>query len=305
MKKLFFIILISLIYISCEKIIPFEADITIPKLVINSIFESDSSFKVHVSSSRSVIDTASFKNIEDAVVSIKNENGNIIETLSHFQNGFYVGQKKPVENQIYFLEVEHPNYANINASDSLPNPINIIGVDTSTILDPINDENRLQISLNFIDPAASQNFYLIESYIVREILNIEDQDTLVDKLDTTKQTMVLTDVVFQNNGFKSIDDQGLFTDLLFNGQNKALEIELEDFEKDIYIDKDGYFYSNKTLSITLHLQNISKSYYYYRTSLELYKDASGNPFAQPVQVFSNVNNGFGIFAGAQVSYFVL
>ena len=66
MKKLFFIIIISLIYVSCEKIIPFEGDITIPKLVINSIFESDSSFKVHVSSSRSVIDTASFKNIEDA-----------------------------------------------------------------------------------------------------------------------------------------------------------------------------------------------------------------------------------------------
>ena len=63
--------------------------------------------------------------------------------------------------------------------------------------------------------------------------------------------------------------------------------------------------SYKTLSITLHLQNISKSYYYYRTSLELYKDASRNPFAQPVQVFSNINNGFGIFAGAQVSYFVL
>ena len=75
MKKLFFIIIISLIYISCEKIIPFEPDITIPKLVINSIFESDSSFKVHVSSSRSVIDTASFEIINDAVVSIKNENG--------------------------------------------------------------------------------------------------------------------------------------------------------------------------------------------------------------------------------------
>ena len=94
-------------------------------------------------------------------------------------------------------------------------------------------------------------------------------------------------------------------DLLFNGQNKALEIELKDFEKDIYIDKDGYFYSYKTLSITLYLHNISKSYYYYRTSLELYENASRNPFAQPVQVFSNISNGFGIFAGAQISYFEL
>ena len=50
MKKLLLSLVVSLIYISCEKIIPFEGDVTIPKLVINSIFESDSTFKVHVSS---------------------------------------------------------------------------------------------------------------------------------------------------------------------------------------------------------------------------------------------------------------
>ena len=76
MKKLFFLLSISLAYISCEKVIPFEGDVNIPKLVINSIFQSDSSFKVHVSSSRSVIDTSSFQNIGDAVVTIKDENGN-------------------------------------------------------------------------------------------------------------------------------------------------------------------------------------------------------------------------------------
>ena len=304
MKKLFFIIIISLIYVSCEKIIPFEGDITIPKLVINSIFESDSSFKVHVSSSRSVIDTASFKNINDAVVSIKNENGNIIETLSHSQNGFYVGQKKPVENQIYTLEVDHLNYTNISASDSLPIPISINYLDTITVIEP-NNENRLQINLNFTDPANSQNFYLVETYVVRASLTTINQDTLEFELDTIKQRMILTDVVFQNNGFKSRDEQGLFTDLLFNGQNKTLEIELKDFEKDYIFNENGKLNSEKTLSLTLYLHNISKSYYYYRTSLELYVDASRNPFAQPVQVFSNINNGFGIFAGAQISYFVL
>ena len=275
-------------------------------MVINSIFESDSSFKVHVSSSRSVIDTASFKNVEDAEVNIKNENGNIIETLIHSQNGFYVGQKKPVENQIYFLEVEHSNYANINASDSLPIPINIIGVDTSTILDPINDENRLQINLDFTDPANSQNFYLVETYVVRASLLITiNQDTLEYELDTIRQRMILTDVVFQNNGFKSRDEQGLFTDLLFNGQDKNLEIKIPPLKKDYVFEENGKFYSEKTLSLTLYLHNISKSYYYYRTSLELYVDASRNPFSQPVQLFSNINNGFGIFAGAQISYFIL
>ena len=301
MKRLLFLLSISLAYISCEKVIPFEGDVNTPKLVINSIFQSDSSFKVHVSSSRSVIDTASFKNIDDAIVTIKDRNENIIETLNHVENGFYKGQTFPQENQTYNLEVTHPNYANITASDSLPSPITINSVDTSTIIDPING-NRLQISMNFDDPENTQNYYLIETYSVNEYLVIKNSDTTEYELDTTKQFMVLTDEVFQNGG-SPWREQGLFNDLLFNGQNKTLELEIPN---DSWSgSEDGYDWSYQTLTLRLYLHNITLSYYYYRTSLELFQNASGNPFAQPVQVFSNVENGFGVFAGSQISFFDL
>lgn len=301
MNRLLFLLSISLAYISCEKVIPFDGDVNTPKLVINSIFQSDSSFKVHVSSSRSVIDTASFKNIDDAIVTIKDRNENIIETLNHVENGFYKGQTFPQENQTYILEVNHPNYANITASDSLPSPITINSVDTSTIIDPING-NRLQISMNFDDPEITQNYYLIETYSVNEYLVIKNSDTTEYELDTTKQFMVLTDEVFQNGG-SPWREQGLFNDLLFNGQNKTLELEIPN---DSWSgSEDGYDWSYQTLTLRLYLHNITLSYYYYRTSLELFQNASGNPFAQPVQVFSNVENGFGVFAGSQISFFDL
>ena len=301
MKKLFFLLSVSLIYISCEKVIPFEGDVNTPKLVINSVFESDSTFKVHVSSSRSVIDTSSFENIDDAVVTIKDGNGNVIEVLNHVVNGFYKGQVLPEENTTYILEVNHPNYANITASDSLPSPIIINSVDTSTILDPING-NRLRISMNFDDPENNQNYYLLETYSVNEYLIVENLDTVEYELDTTKQFMVLTDEVFQNGG-SPWRDQGLFNDLLFNGQNKTLEIEIPN--ENWSGSEDGYDWSYKTLTLRLYLHNITISYYYYRTSLELFQNASGNPFAQPVQVYSNIENGFGVFAGSQISFFDL
>ena len=303
MKKLFFLLSVSLIYISCEKVIPFEGDLNTPKLVVNSIFESDSTFKVHISSSRSVIDVSPFQNIEDAVVKIKDDNGAIIETLNHLDNGFYAGQVFPEQNKTYQLEVIHPNYNNITSTDSLPIPITINSVDTSTIVDPIND-NRLQIILNFDDPESSQNYYLIETSSVNEKLVIENSDTLEYELDTIlNQTMILTDEVFQD-GSSPFREQGLFNDLLFNGQNKNLELEIPNDEYWNFSD-DSTEMSYKRLSLNLYLHNISKSYYYYRTSLELYQNASGNPFAQPVQVYSNIDNGFGIFAGSQVSYFNL
>lgn len=301
MKKLFFLLSVSLIYISCEKVIPFEGDVNTPKLVINSVFESDSTFKVHVSSSRSVIDTSSFENIDDAVVTIKDGNGNVIEVLNHVVNGFYKGLVLPEENTTYILEVNHPNYAKITASDSLPSPIIINSVDTSTILDPING-NRLRISMNFDDPENNQNYYLLETYSVNEYLIVENLDTIEYELDTTKQFMVLTDEVFQNGG-SPWRDQGLFNDLLFNGQNKTLEIEIPN--ENWSGSEDGYDWSYKTLTLRLYLHNITVSYYYYRTSLELFQNASGNPFAQPVQVYSNIENGFGVFAGSQISFFDL
>tara|TARA_X000000950_G_scaffold83395_1_gene104958 strand:+ start:1093 stop:1998 length:906 start_codon:yes stop_codon:yes gene_type:complete len=301
MKKLFFLLSVSLIYISCEKVIPFEGDVNTPKLVINSVFESDSTFKVHVSSSRSVIDTSSFENIDDAVVTIKDGNGNVIEVLNHVVNGFYKGLVLPEENTTYILKVNHPNYADITASDSLPSPIIINSVDTSTILDPING-NRLRISMNFDDPENNQNYYLLETYSVNEYLIVENLDTIEYELDTTKQFMVLTDEVFQNGG-SPWRDQGLFNDLLFNGQNKTLEIEIPN--ENWSGSEDGYDWSYKTLTLRLYLHNITISYYYYRTSLELFQNASGNPFAQPVQVYSNIENGFGVFAGSQISFFDL
>jgi len=252
-------------------------------------------------SSRSVIDTASFQNIEDAIVTIKDDNGSTIETLNYVENGFYIGQTFPQENQTYNLEVTHPNYTNVTSSDSLPSPIIINSIDTSTIVDPINGD-RLQITLDFEDPESAQNYYLIETYSVNEYLVIKNSDTTEYELDTIKQFMILTDEVFQNGG-SPFRLQGLFNDLLFNGQNKALELEIPyDNFSGIEV---GYEWSYKTLSVRVYLHNISKSYYYYRTSLELYQSASGNPFAQPVQVYSNIENGFGVFAGSQISYFDL
>lgn len=301
MKKKILIVIVAFTYISCEKVIPFEGDVNIPKLVINSIFESDSTFKVHVSSSRSVIETSSFQNIGDAVVTIKDVNGDIIENLNYVDNGFYVGQTFPQENQTYTLQVNHSNFANITSSDSLPSPITINSVDTSTIVDPINGD-RLQITLDFDDPESSQNYYLIETYSVNEYLVIKNSDTTEYELDTTKQYMILTDEVFQNGG-SPWREQGLFNDILFNGQNKALELEIP-YDNWTGIES-GYEWSYKTLGVRVYLHNISKSYYYYRTSLELYQSASGNPFAQPVQVYSNIENGFGVFAGSQINYFDL
>lgn len=314
MKKSYLLIIILFGFFSCEKVIPFEGDVTIPKLVINSIFESDSSFKVHVSSSKSVIDTAQFQNIFDASVRIEDENGNLIDELQHESNGFYIGQQQPTLNQNYFLKVEHPNYSNVNASDSLPSPIYINSIDTVT--SPNQGFESLDITLNFNDPVNTTNYYLVEAYVYNFYMEYEEyiivsptgtQDTLIDTLyyeeENYQQTLILADEVFQNKR-NSWEDQGLFNDLVFNGQTKSLQVSIPKFflEEEYNYQDGNTYYEGGMKKIRFYLHNISLPYFYFRTSLQAYDQTSGSPFAQPVQVYSNIENGFGIFAGAQVSY---
>ncbi len=42
---------------------------------------------------------------------------------------------------------------------------------------------------------------------------------------------------------------------------------------------------------------MNRSGYLYRRSIDDYENAQGDPFAEPVQVYSNIENGYGIFAG--------
>jgi hypothetical protein len=54
-------------------------------------------------------------------------------------------------------------------------------------------------------------------------------------------------------------------------------------------------------TIYLRLYSITEECFRYIQTLNLFEKDFGDPLTNPVQVFSNVTGGFGIFAGAAVS----
>ena len=162
MKRLILISFILSTIISCEKIITFEGEDIVPKLVINSIFESDSVFKVHVSNSKSIVGNGSITNIIDASVLIKNTNGNVVDSLTYQNNGFYIGQQYPVQNTTYKLEVNHPNYNSIQAATFIPDSINIYNVEVDTT----SNENIIGLRFSFDDAPNQQNYYRLKNLII-------------------------------------------------------------------------------------------------------------------------------------------
>jgi len=287
-RIVFFILLVTTIN-SCEKVIPFTGEVTQPKIVINSLFQSDNFWEVHLSSSLSVIDTGTLSNLENASVLILDNQNNLVEVLSHDSLGFYKGTTMPQAGQQYSIEVSAPSYASVTAEDQLPDSINISNVDTSS--SSIGDNERMDISITFTDPINFRNFYRIEI----EVGLVYEDDFGTMEYFEFPASMILEDPVFENYGGGPVE-QGLFTDNSFDGEEKTIEIQIDNIIKEF--DKVDELEIDH---ITLFLYNITEPTYLFSKSYQVYQSATGNPFAQPVQVYSNVTNGFGIFAGAQVN----
>lgn len=64
--------------------------------------------------------------------------------------------------------------------------------------------------------------------------------------------------------------------------------------------KFSFYYFRQTPGIDreaiLHVSNISESYYRYMKSVENGDGESGNPFAEPTTMYTNVEGGYGVFA---------
>jgi len=284
--------------ISCEKIIPFTSDITESKLVVNSLFDNTQRWNIHVSKSLSVIDNAELTGVENASVIISDSVGNIIY-LVHDSGGFYTGGTMPQTNNTYRIDVSANNYNSVYALETLPKNIPILAVDTSSIINT-NNEKELQFDITFLDPSEETNYYILGI----EVGFWEIYDIGAGLLDSLFIEMTIplysNDQAINNNEGKNIDGTILFDDILFNGQNKNLSV--YSYIEDI---SWGGGFPITFDYIHVNLFNISQATYLYKKSYSIHQNTSGNPFAQAVQVYSNITNGFGIFGGAQIDTFSL
>ncbi|MDG2370840.1 MAG: DUF4249 domain-containing protein [Flavobacteriales bacterium] len=296
MKKSIAIIVLVFTISSCEKIIPFTGEITQPKLVVNSLFENQNRWSVHISQSLSVLDTSSLSNIENATVRIMDDQNNVVEILTHDFGGHYTGITFPQLGENYRVEAEASGFTSVYSENNLPTPISIISVDTNTTF--VDDEEKLEMSITFSDPVNINNYYLVSvaagGWFTDDYWN--GTSWVIDSTFYEFSIPILVDdPTFENYGSNRWENNGIFTDFSFDGQNKTIDIAINSGEYEYKLDDLEYF--------EVRIYNITEAAYLYNKSYNLYQNASGNPFAQPVQVYSNVSQGFGIFAGSQLNVF--
>ena len=297
MKNLLPLLLIfsALTLSNCTKEIEFDAQDITPRIVVNSLFTNDSIWAAHISRSVGVLETTSYTTIDDANVNIFDANANLVTTLTHQGNGLYTSPTglTPQANQSYTIEASASGYESVNASNSIPSAVPIYQLDTVTSTNS-DGETILEATITFQDPPNISNYYMLEVYVTGTWINEWEEDTIEirEPLQISCDDINVETVNrFNFGGFENTYLYLMLKDQNFDGENYSLTFSVINYAELKDMDLFG----------EIRLVNTSEEYFNYLKSFNMYQRTINNPFATPVQVYSNVNNGMGIFAGGTLT----
>jgi hypothetical protein len=267
------------IFISCEMIVDMDVPFNGPALTLNSIFTNDSVLSAQLSLNRHILDDSTLSYVDDAIVTI-GEEGKDGHELTSEGNGIYRSPIRPEAGKKYDVRVFSEKYGTVEGSSYIPVPAEIIKVEITESL--INYQYETYLSVTFNDDPSSENFYEFIAFFEEEWLDYRDGSVALSggTLMFESQDPVVQNENEDINFFEGV----IFKDTFFNGKTHTAN-----------------FSSSQSLSqiasYTIVLRSLSKDYYNYKFTTGLQKSTSNDPLAQPVNVYNNILNGFGIFGG--------
>ncbi|WP_420571226.1 DUF4249 domain-containing protein [Kordia sp.] len=252
--KLAVLLAVFITFISCDDKIDVNVPEAPPRLVIEASLDwekgtSGNNQTIKLSTSTPFFDTTSNTSVIGASVSVTNNNSNAVYNFVDQNDGNYtINNFVPVINDSYTLEVTY-NGETYTATESLTSVSPIMNPTQS--LEGGFDDEVLDVTIFFDDPADEENFYMVR---------VKEDTDLLAELETQ-------------------------SDEFTNGN-----VQEEFFEKDREDDDPEAEY-NPGDTVNIKLYGISQRYYNYITLLVEQYDAGGDPFAAtPAEIRGNCIN---------------
>jgi len=276
-----------LIISSCQKQIEIDLEHTKPTPVISCFFSPDSVFSIKLSFTKKITDFEN-KLIKNAEVNIYSENSDTIKCLYTWQNGIFKSKEKPVANTTYKLVVKIEDYPTISAYDKIPQSTPITDVEYLNQYDPASSEDVQMSSVFFKDDIEIENFY---NCSVFGFWN----DTIYYHGGYFDISLIKDPIILAEGDLQYHPQSFFFSDITINGQSTSLtipygsdnDIELRTTSKNYYLYQK---YWVKHLYNQQNDNNASNATYEFDVLPLLF-------MGEPVEMFTNIENGLGIFAG--------
>ena len=256
--------------------IDIELPPTDPKIVVNSFFTEGSRIKAHISKSIGILENF-IPVCTDATVVLKEDN-TIIDTL-YYQSEYYYSHILAETNKNYALEVIVPGMETVFCEDLIPEKTILQSfVCTDSVL--IDEDGFIinELKLDFQD-SAGPSFYEVQL----------SAKYIIDNNYTSIWFMKNSDPIITSTGLLDYNPKTLiFTDKMFDGKHCSVKIYFA-----------THTYADYNLKITF--RSVSESYYKFKERQFAYLFSLENNIfsgmSEPINLYSNISGGYGIFAG--------
>ena len=300
-KKCITITIFAIAFTACELIINPELPEHTPRLVIKAFFTPDGGWAASVSRSVGIQDPAPGPErlVTGASVELLSDS-RIIDRLLFLQRERVYASEKPLQSgKSYSLRVSAPGFETVHATDSAPPPvptsIESYRVETS---DPapggpgVTTITDFRITLQIQDPPGEENRYQIR-------VIAPDRSGRRDLRFSTRDPSIIADNRIEDPVLEGVEpfvgSEPFFKDVLFDGDYHEIEISSTNYTVEASLER----------RIWVEVRYVSETYYMHLRSALLHKTTDDNPFAEPVRIHSNIENGYGIFAGYSARNFEL
>ena len=294
--------MIIFITTSCEKPINVRIPLTSSKLFINSFTQVGNIFEANVGKTVNVLaarDTNTYT-MNNALVQLY-VNNIITDTLiynSVSKNYIAKNNTTPSPGNTYLLKAIASGYDTAEAETITPAAMLIQHITrrVKARKDPAG-EDMDEIKIAFQDDGSEANYYLFSIK-----LPIYGNDTsatysgfgCLNSGDADIERSNINDPTTIDN---CIYSEFFMTDKNFNGRLKEISL----FMLSRYSEPFLNTANNKTYNAIIELNSITYNYYKYRKSRDTYINNDDNPFSEPVLIYSNVKNGYGIFSSSNLA----
>lgn len=330
MRKLLYLLFISILFISCENDLPFNINDNPPKLVVNALFDSECETNV-VFLALTGRDKATF--VSDGIVDIF-VNGELRQHVTeatkinqsayyNTTNSAYEIKVKLAPNDIIRLEAKTKDGKYQAWSElKVPEPIPIDRVDTTIVIKKGSygyGNEYLKIKTTFTDKGDGTNYYRI---LAERNLTIEGKspytgnDTIIKYVEPVS-LIIQEDIVLTDGRLSTGDhDDDIITPVqnvygvFDNSRINGVYTMITSIPYSYYYDDYGYGSVDNLKSISIdvkiRLQRISKMQYMYLKALNIYDSVDyDDVFNLPIKFPSNIEGGTGIFGvSAEKSYLI-
>lgn len=318
---------ILLLTTSCEQTLPYIDEVQQDStLVVNAVAVTDTVLSVtvsyartldqipHVSSadfwSREASDTSTYRlplevNCSDATVEAWVNGSHAVTFEYDVKSRSYISDYCPKPGDYIDLAVskeKNSGFVTAKASTIVPAHPSIEVLDyteeeTTIVLDtvgdfdnsplPFDDRTYMRLTCKINDPAGN-NYYRLLVRVVGDVdpwyYSTYKKGVAVADVFHSEDPLFIDNRLSKNYGGWPAYFSNVFDDHLFNGTSYTFSV--SSYRKNLHC---------KNHRVYLELQEISKDFYYYLKSMQVYRITDLGDFSEALQIHSNVEKGWGIF----------